>query len=178
MIGLDKNSVEVRPYEESWATEFEKEKAILEVVLKDFDVQILHVGSTAIPGLSAKPIIDIAVGVKDEETLFKIEKVMIDAGYDVMNSYQEKGEILARKGLPECRTHYIHMQLIGSEYWNEFVYFKRYMLEHPEEVKVYEKLKKELSVQYASERKKYKAGKNEYITGILQKALNLYGKLD
>ncbi len=137
-IGLNKSSVEIYPYDKTWAVEFEKEKKILEGILKDFDVKIEHVGSTSIPGLSAKPIIDIAIGVKDEKTLFKLEPVMANAGYDILNDYETKGEILARKGPPECRTHYIHMQRIGSEYWDEFMYFKRYLLEHPQEIKAYE----------------------------------------
>ena len=173
MIGLHKSSVAVYPYDEEWPVEFEKEKKILEGILKDFDVQIEHVGSTSIPGLSAKPIIDIAIGVKDEKTLFEIEPVMAEAGYDILNDYETKGEILARKGPPECRTHYIHMQLIGSEYWDEFMYFRRYLLDHPEEIKRYEELKKELSVKYADERKKYTAGKNEYNSSIPEKAHKL-----
>lgn len=176
MLGLHKSSVAVFPYDEQWPIEFEKEKRILSEILKDFNVEIEHVGSTSIPGLSAKPIIDIAIGVKDEETLFKIEPVMADAGYDILNDYETKGEILARKGPPECRTHYIHMQLIGSEYWDEFMYFKRYLLEHPKEIKKYESLKKKLSQKYAEERKKYTEGKNEYISSILKKAYELYGK--
>ena len=101
---------------------------------------------------------------------------MIDNGYDVLNEYEKKGEILARKGPPEKRTHYIHMQIIGSEYWNEFMYFKKYMLEHPEEIKKYEQLKNTLSKQYQNDRKKYTKGKNEYISGILEKAYRLYKK--
>ena len=176
MLGLHKSSVEVYPYDETWPLEFEKEKKILEEILKDFDVKIEHVGSTSIPGLSAKPIIDIAIGVKDEKALFEIEPVMAEAGYDILNDYETKGELLARKGPPECRTHYIHMQLIGSEYWDEFMYFKRYLLDHPEEIKVYENLKKDLSKKYAEERKKYTAEKNEYISSILEKAYKLYGR--
>lgn len=174
MIGLHKSSVAVYPYDKSWPEEFEKEKKILKTILKDFDVEIEHVGSTSIPGLSAKPIIDIAIGAKDEQTLFKLESVMAEAGYDILNDYETKGEILARKGPPELRTHYIHMQLIGSEYWNEFMYFKRYLLDHPEEIKRYEQLKKDLSSKYANERKIYTAGKNEYISSILEKAYKLY----
>ena len=87
MIGLDKNSVQVIPYCETWKEEFEKEKAILEKLLGAYSVQIEHVGSTALPGLSAKPIIDIAVGAKDEQTLFKLEKVMQKAGYDYHDEF-------------------------------------------------------------------------------------------
>lgn len=68
-------------------------------------------------------------------------KHLENAGYDMLNSYEEKGKVLARKDAPECRMHYIHNKLLGSKYWNEFVYFKRYTLDHPESVKVYKKLK-------------------------------------
>lgn len=64
--------------------------------------------------------------------------------------------------------------MFGSEYWNEFIYFKRYLLDHPESVKEYQKLKEELSVKYADERKKYTASKKEFISGILEKAYKMY----
>lgn len=177
MIGLNKSLVTVYPYDETWPMEYQKEKEILQEHLQGLDVRIEHVGSTAIPGLSAKPIIDIAIGAKNEEDLFKIAKRLEDAGYDMLNSYEEKGEVLARKGTPECRTHYIHIQLLGSEYWNEFMYFKKFMLDHPESVKEYQKLKEELSIKYADERKKYTASKNEFISNILEQAYKMY-KLD
>ena len=174
MLGLHKSLVTVYPYDKEWPNEYLKEKEILKGILKDFDYQIEHVGSTAIPGLSAKPIIDIAIGVKDEQTMLEMEKVLGNAGYDMLNSLETKGEILARKGAPECRTHYIHIQKLKSEYWNEFVYFKQYMLDHPEAVEEYQKLKCELSVKYADERKKYTAAKNEFISSVLEKAYKMY----
>lgn len=177
MIGLHKSLVTVYPYDETWPMEYRKEEEILKGHLVGLDVRIEHVGSTSIPGLSAKPIIDIAIGAKTEEDLFAVAKRLEDAGYDMLNSYEEKGEVLARKGAPECRTHYIHIQLLGSEYWNEFMYFKRFMLDHPESVKEYQKLKEELSVKYADERKKYTASKNEFISNILEQAYKMY-KLD
>ncbi len=174
MLGLNNNLVTVYPYDETWPQEYEKEKETLKTILKDFDFKIEHVGSTSIPGLSAKPIIDIAIGVDRTETMLEMEKVLADAGYDMLNSIETKGEILARKGTPENRTHYIHIQILGSEYWNEFIYFKQYMLDHPDDVKAYEKLKTELSVKFADERKKYTAAKNDFISSILEKAYKMY----
>lgn len=174
MIGLDKDVVEIYPYDKNWINEFEKEKKVLENILKDYDIQIEHVGSTSIPNLSAKPIIDIAIGTKDEQTLFEIADILIKNGYDVLDNYQTKGEILARKGPPKCRTHYIHMQLIDSEYWNEFIFFKRYLIEHPQEIKRYQELKIKLSKEFSSDRKRYTREKNEYISNILKKAYKLY----
>lgn len=53
---------------------------------------------------------------KNENDLFDVVNHLETAGYDILNSYEEKGEFLARKGIPECRTHYIHIELIGSTY--------------------------------------------------------------
>jgi GrpB-like predicted nucleotidyltransferase (UPF0157 family) len=89
------------------------------------------VGSTAIPGLSAKPILDIAVAVKDIETLEYLLPIMIDHGYDMLNNLDICGEILARKGTPECRTHHIYMEVIDSDYWNNHIWFRDYLLKHP-----------------------------------------------
>ena len=147
---------------------------MLNKILKNFQYQIEHVGSTSIPGLSAKPIIDIAIGAKDKQTLIAIAQTLGDSGYDILDSLEAKGEMLARKGPPEKRTHYIHIETLGNNYWNELVYFKRYMLDHPQDVKEYEKLKCELSVKYANERKRYTAAKNEYISSILEKAYKMY----
>lgn len=90
---------------------------------------------------------------KDVNDLFYVVNRLETAGYDILDSYEEKGEFLARKGIPECRTHYIHIELIGSTYWKEFIYFKRYLLDHPECVRDYQKLKEELSKKYADDRK-------------------------
>lgn len=90
---------------------------------------------------------------KNENDLFDVVNRLETACYDILNSYEEKGEFLARKGIPKCSTHYIHIELIGSTYWREFIYFKRYLLDHPECVRDYQKLKEELSKKYADDRK-------------------------
>lgn len=151
-----------------------KRRKILKDLLKNFDIKIEHVGSTAIPNLSAKPIIDIAIGTKTEQDLFEIAKVLEKAGYDMLNSFSTKGEILARKGSLEKRTHYIHIQLIDSQYWKEFIYFKKYLLEHPKTVKQYQKLKEKLSETFANDRKKYTSEKHQFISNILKKAYKFY----
>lgn len=174
MLGLNRELVKLYPYDPAWKEEYNNEEKILKELLNGFEFRIEHVGSTSIPGLSAKPIIDIAIGVTDESLLYKFADILGNAGYSVLNSMEEKGEILIQKGLPECRTHHIHMQKIGSTYWNNFVYFKQYMLDHPEKVKEYENLKTELARLYANERKKYTASKNDFISKVLEEAHKIY----
>ena len=174
MVGLDRDKVILEPYNEEWAKEYEKEKNMLVRLLKGINFRIEHVGSTSIKGLSAKPIIDIAIGTEDIETVIKIGDILAKQGYDVENQLETKGEIFAGKGDVTCRTRYIHIQKIGSNYWNNFMYFKTYLLDHPETVKEYEELKRELSIKYQDDRKKYTASKNEFISSILEKAHKIY----
>lgn len=170
MLGLDKNKVVITPYSPEWTIEFKKEKRTLETLLKGRVFAIEHVGSTSIPGLSAKPIIDIAVAVQTKDLLYDLIPILSKNGYDVIDAIETKGEVLARKGPPERRTHYIHIEVIDSTFWRNHILFRDYLLAHPESVKQYELLKKDISEKYKDERKKYTAAKNEFIQDILNKA--------
>lgn len=174
MIGLHPDKVVVVKYDKSWAEEYLKEEKLLKELLKEVNCKIEHVGSTSIPGLSAKPIIDIAVGTFSQDDIFEVAKILGNAGYDMLDEFEQKGEILARKGSKEHRTHYIHIQQVGSSYWNDFVYFKKYMLDNPEAVKEYEILKCELAEKYSNDRKLYTKSKHEFISNILEKSFKIY----
>ena len=170
MLGLNKDIVKLVPYENEWAIEFEKEKDRLKNVLGDYALDIQHVGSTSIPGIVCKPILDIAVAVKNLEVLEELIPILTNAGYDVKNSIEDKEEILARKGSPECRTHYIHIEVLNGEFWKHHILFRDYMLKHPEAVAMYEKIKKDSFSLYKDDRKKYTESKHNFIREILEKA--------
>lgn len=169
-LGLHKDKVDLSPYTTEWSNEFKKEKAILEKLLHGYALAIEHVGSTSIPGLSAKPVLDIAVAVKDIDALRQLIPLLSENGYDPLNSIETKEELLARKGTPENRTHYIHIEVIGSTYWTNHILFRDYLLQHPEVIKEYEALKQKLSTEHKDEREKYTSAKNEFIQRILKLA--------
>ena len=173
-MGLKVGTVKLEKYNPKWKEMLNEEKENLKHIFKDLAINIEHIGSTSIEGLSAKPIIDIAIGTNDVETVVLIGDILKENNYDVENQLDTKGEIFAGKGETTARTHYIHIQKIGSTYWNNFMYFKTYLLDHPETVKEYEKLKCELSEKYKDDRKKYTASKNEFISSILEKAKKMY----
>ena len=169
-LGIDKNIVSLQSFSEIWNVEFEKEKKILQKLLKGFDIQIVHVGSTAIKGLSAKPIIDIALGVDSIETIKAVAEVLAQNGYYIKDHIEDRGFIfVAKENAPNSRTHHIHLSVVGDNTWNEQVYFKKYLLEHPKITIEYEKLKKDLAFKYAHDRTKYTAGKDAFIKSILKK---------
>jgi len=166
-LGLHKDKVELMSYTTEWANEFKKEKAILEKLLHGYALAIEHVGSTSIPGLSAKPVLDIAVAVKDLDTLRKLIPLLSENGYEVTDSIDTKEEIFARKGISELCTHYIHLEVIGNTYWKNHILFRDYLLQHPEVIKEYEALKQKLSTEHKEEREKYTSAKNEFIQRFL-----------
>lgn len=170
MLGLNKDIVMLVPHQDDWHLEYEKERKSLEKVMAGYALDIQHVGSTSLPGISAKPILDIAVAVKDKKVLEELIPIMTDAGYDVKNSIDDLGEILARKGTPDCRTHYIHIEVLGSEFWNNHILFRDYMLNHPEYISEYEKVKVDAFTHFKDERKKYTSAKNDFIQKILKLA--------
>ena len=170
MLGLHKDIVRLVPYDPEWVEDYKKEEKILRELIGDYVLDIQHVGSTSIPGLSAKPILDVAVAVKDENTLQKLIPILTDAGYDVKDSISDLGEVLARKGLPENRTHYIHIEVAGSEFWNNHILFRDYLIKHSDYVREYERLKTEVFEQYKNERKKYTLAKNEFISKVIEMA--------
>lgn len=175
MLGLSRTAVELYPHEKEWDDAFQSEKEFLSNFLKGNFVAIEHVGSTSIDGLMAKPIIDIALGVKNNQELKNLFPILQQAGYEVVDEIDLKGQILAKKGSEECRTHYIHACVYGGDRWNTYILFKKYLLAHPEYIKKYEDLKVDLKQNY--ERKQYTAHKNEFITEILAKAEAEFGKI-
>ncbi len=175
MIGLSKDEVKLCPYDSEWAQHYEKEKVILEKVLEGIALDIQHVGSTSIIGLSAKPIIDIAVAVKDEEVMKSTIDILAKAGYDVKDSIAEKGEVLARKGSPDCRTHYIHVEVIGTKKWVNHILFRDYLRKYPEYVQQYQDIKEKLSTQFANDRKVYTKSKNDFIEKVMILAKEEFG---
>lgn len=178
MLGLQKDKVKVVKYSKKWKVLYEKERDILEEILKKFNFEIEHIGSTSIPGLSAKPIIDIAIGVDNVDVMMEIAQKLAQHGYDNLYQIEDKGEILARKGTEKCRTHYIHIVTLMSDRWIGTNLFKRYLIEHPSYITEYANLKKQLAKQFKKERTKYTAAKNDFIQSVLKLAYKEYRGID
>jgi len=169
MIGLKRGIVKLVPYNKEWADIFEQERKLLNKILGD-DTKIEHVGSTSIPGIESKPIIDIVLGYSDGNQKEKIYDLLKSAGYEDMG---EKGRIEHRffaKGSNDNRTHYIHVVKINSAGWNEYILFRDFLLKDERARNDYNKLKKELAEKYKDIREKYTEAKTKFINDILNKA--------
>ena len=168
-IGLKRGTVKVVPYREQWAKEFEKEKTRILKVCKDKIISIEHIGSTSVPGLSAKPIIDISVGIKrlkDAKTLLPALKTL---GYEFYRDFQRQ-RLFVAKGSDERRTHYLHIMRFKGAKWKTDQLFRNYLRTHPKEIERYSALKQRLAENHANDREAYSNGKDAYIKSIIAKA--------
>jgi GrpB-like predicted nucleotidyltransferase (UPF0157 family) len=161
------------PYSKEWPNEFEKEKALLLREIGTWVQDIQHIGSTAIPGLAAKPVIDIMIGVRslqeaDQYCISRIEKL----GYTYIQKYE--AEVPQRRYFQKttsdgARTHQIHLVEIGSDWWERHLLFRDYLRSHPEAAREYEELKKSLAKKH-SDTNEYAAAKTAFIRQIENKA--------
>lgn len=161
--------MEVVPYSEEWPVEYEKESKAIKDLFNDEIINIYHVGSTSIPGIYAKPVIDILVEVKDIEMVDSFNISMENIGYTCVGEGGIPGRRYFYKG-GNKRTHHVHMFKTGSEEISRHLNFRDYMIAHPEEAKDYEELKKQLADKFKYNSEGYVSGKDAFIKDIDKKA--------
>lgn len=170
VIGLRRGTVILKKHHQEWADAFELERRNLQNLLGDTALDIQHIGSTSIPGLAAKPIIDMLMAVESLSVVENIRSALENAGYEYRGNGSDDRQILFAKGPEELRTHYLHITEHGGPVWNNDLAFRDYLRTHPKTISAYEKLKEELAIQYADKREDYTAGKAEFIQSILKVA--------
>ena len=173
-MALKRGIVELENYNEAWLTEYMEEEKLLKEVLGDKLKEIHHVGSTSIPGLKAKPVIDILVAIDSLENIDEIENILKDYDYSNRGHQGVDDRYFFAKGPEDARSHYIHFVEKGSTTYYNLVWFKKYLIEHPEYIKKYCDLKESLKEKYQTERTKYTAGKSEFISQVVALAKSEY----
>lgn len=157
-------------YDPAWPAGFQREAAILtEVLGPHVSGGVHHVGSTAVPGLTAKPIIDIMVGVTDLDS----SRPCIDLLAALSYCYAPHREDVMHwfcKPAPERRTHHLHLVPTGSQRFTDVLAFRDYLRAHPDAVREYERLKLQLAVSHAHDRDAYTDGKSALVASITSDA--------
>jgi GrpB-like predicted nucleotidyltransferase (UPF0157 family) len=168
MIGLEKGIVRLVPYTKEWERLFQAEKPRLQAAVGKVVLDIQHVGSTSIPGMVAKPIIDIAIAIENFEEAAVCVKPIEQLGYE----YKGENGIPRRhyfvKGNPT--THHLHINEIGGRNWKDLILFRDYLTQHAEIAKEYAELKLTLARRYPTNRQSYLDGKAPFIERVLQLA--------
>jgi len=160
------------PHDSAWREAFQRERRQLSAILNVSPKRIEHVGSTAIPGLRAKPVIDIIVGLSAlVDTDAHIEE-MTSVGYEYVAAYEADlpDRRYFRKPHTVPRTHHVHCVVVGSEFWCQYLLFRDYLRSQPEDAVKYEAIKEKLAIRHRFDRRAYLDGKSPFINSILQKA--------
>jgi len=155
-----------------WKHQFEAEADRLSRKLADVVAAIHHIGSTAIPGIFAKPIIDILLEVVDIHRLDGACPAFESLGYEGLGEFGIEGRRYFRKNNSVgTRTHHIHVFQVGNLEIARHLAFRDYMITHPEIARAYSELKKELAMQYPDDPGAYMDGKDPFIKQHQSKAL-------
>jgi GrpB-like predicted nucleotidyltransferase (UPF0157 family) len=173
MIGLKRGVVKVLRYNPKWLVSATKEMDALKKILNSVAFDIQHIGSTAIPGMNAKPIIDIDVAVKSLRVVKDLIGPLKKLGYRYRIGEPRKR--LFVKGPNEKITHHLHVIEWGSDLWDNDLLFRDFIRRNKKEAKQYSELKKELASQFSNNRESYSDGKKDFIETILVRAKNSRG---
>ena len=157
----------VLPYDEQWKKDFAAIKAELQEALDGLALRIEHVGSTSVPGLSAKPIIDIDVVIRDESILEAVIAALGRIGYRHEGNYGIAGrEAFGYEGKEHLRDHHLYVCPLDSPELKRHIAFRDYLRSHPEAVHEYSRVKEEGAELYPHDIDRYIEHKSPFIERI------------
>ena len=159
--------VVVVDYDPLWPALFAREALLLDGVLGTYVTGgIHHVGSTAVPGLAAKPVIDILVGVADLEASRNCIDVVTSLHYAYAPYRANEMHWFCKPG-PTHRTHHLHLVPTGSQRFIDELAFRDYLRDHEDRARAYVGLKRALARQFRHDREAYTAGKADFVRETL-----------
>lgn len=167
--------VRLQDYDPSWPALYADEAKLLTDALAPDLVAIEHIGSTSVPGMAAKPVIDILVAVADYSPFQQLVQRLGSVGY-VYTPESEADDPyrrVFRKGaedISRLRTHHLHLTTSGSRYWHRMIAFRDHLRLHPEDAAAYIELKRTLAATHAGDPAAYTAAKHEFVTATEEKA--------
>ena len=162
--------VEVVPHNPQWRDAFATEAKHVAAALGENVVAIHHIGSTAIPNIYAKPVIDLLVEVGDITDVDGQSSAMESLGYEVMGEYGIPGRRYFRKDTHGIRTHHIHAFEAGSAEVERHLAFRDYMIAHLGDAQRYSELKRKLAEEHPQSIDEYMDGKDGFIKEMDRRA--------
>ena len=161
-------------YDPEWPSKYVRERDYITEILKENCISIYHIGSTSVPGLAAKPIIDIMAVVRSLEKVDTVAEKFSEIGYEYLGEFGITGRRYLRKGGDE-RTHQIH--IFQADDWNNIgrhLAFRDYMHTHEKERNEYAKIKKDLAQKFPYDIDGYCDGKENFVREMEERALAQY----
>lgn len=164
-----KESVAIEEYDPAWPVEFERLKVRVLRALGDGAVRVEHVGSTAVPGLAAKPVIDLDVVIRSQDDLPDAIERLATIGYVHKGDLGVPGRESFRWPAGE-RRHHLYVVADGSREHRRHLLFRDYLRAHRDKAEKYATLKQELAQRHADDRDAYTRGKSEFVESVLAAA--------
>lgn len=165
------NEITILPHDPNWKIAFDAEARLLSAALGKNVVAIHHIGSTSIPGIYAKPVIDILVELRDVADADNRTPEMEALGYEVMGEFGITGRRYFRKDDPSgVRTHQIHAFQAGTDQVIRHLAFRDCLIAHPDEALAYSNLKRKLAARHPNDMDSYIDGKDAFIKDIDRRA--------
>ena len=167
-IALSHGVVRICPYQAEWPRLFEEEARRLRAPAECCGYRMEHIGSTAVPGLVAKPIIDIMMAVPDLPPSPDLTAALERSGYTHRGDGGVPGRAYFVKAVPECRTHHLNLCVEGSRFWMATIVFRDHLRASATDLQRYAQLKTRLAEAYAGDRPGYTQAKSSFIAEILR----------
>ena len=164
-----KDPIIIVDYNTNWSNQYEQEKKQILLALGDTMTDIQHIGSTSVPGLAAKPVIDMILGLKQIPPLPEQVSSLEAIGYSYHGELGIPGRHYFRKGMP--RTHQIHAVLVNNELWERHILFRDFLRNNPQAAQRYEALKRKLAQKFGCDREVYTDSKTPLIEQLLVEAV-------
>ncbi len=168
-LGLDYGTVALTAARAEWSALAERLADGIRDALAESDVSVEHVGSTAVSGLAAKPIIDLAVGVADHVPSEAVRRPLEGLGYEFRgNAGDDGGLVFVLSDRPQHRVAHVHVVDYAGPQWERYLAFRDLLLRYEAARSVYERTKIDLSAKFANDRGSYQAGKEEVVRQLLK----------
>lgn len=161
--------IRLTEYDDKWIHKYEEEVNLLELIFGEEIITFEHFGSTSVPGMKAKPVIDMMCIVKDINKIDSFNEKMNSLGYDVAGEWGLPGRRLFRKG-GENRSHHIHFYQFDNPQIHRHLIFRDYLRSHPDEVELYTNLKVELAERF-DDTSFYSQAKKPFVKEMENRAL-------
>jgi GrpB-like predicted nucleotidyltransferase (UPF0157 family) len=163
----------VSAYDPAWPRLFKQESAKLRTALGRLVLRVEHIGSTAVPGLPAKPVIDLLVGVSSlAEARARCIKPLQAMGYNYIPEYEAflPGELFFRR-LGPAAAHHLHVMEPSNPRWERLLVFRDYLRAHPRAARAYADLKRALAAECRDDIAAYRTAKHDFVEKATEKAL-------
>ena len=173
MLGLRRNTVRLVEHHAEWASAFETNAAEIRACIGDIAVDVQHVGSTAIVGVPAKPILDIAVAVTSRDAISTAVERLCARGYiDHSDAGSHGGYLVVKESVPGIRTVHLHIVDVADRQWVDYQRFRETLRRDPNIRQRYTEMKRRLAERYRGDRTAYTSAKAAFIREVLNRPVD------